>query len=72
MKIRIGDLVKLSNAWASSFGVSYGTVVDIRRGKVNNTHTHEAKVLMYNAGLGQFNQWIHIGRLDAVFPVGKL
>ena len=70
MNIQIGDLVKLNGIAAHSYGVSFGTVIE--RNKLEGVTGDEVKVMMYNAGLGQFTQWIHISRLERVTPVGRL
>jgi len=68
MNIQIGDLVKLNGIAQHACGTQFGTVI----GEDEINDSNEVKVMMYNAGLGQFTQWIHISRLERVTPVGRL
>tara|TARA_E500000331_G_scaffold298332_1_gene298092 strand:- start:2775 stop:2981 length:207 start_codon:yes stop_codon:yes gene_type:complete len=68
MNIQIGDLVKFSGVVIHQYGVQFGTVI----GDDEINDSNEVKVMMYNAGLGQFTQWIHVSLLERVTPVGRL
>jgi hypothetical protein len=82
MNIQIGDLVKLSGIVAHTYGVNFGTVIETTRlfpdpvgdrgSNQPDFPNDEVNVMMYNAGLGQFTQWIHISRLEKVTPVDRL
>lgn len=71
MKIKIGDLVKMSGIVAHTFGTQFGTVV---RGPLNiEDHGGEKwEVMMYRAGLGQYLGLVHTSYLEVIPPVERL
>jgi len=68
MNIQIGDLVKFSGIVTHQYGVQFGTVIE----SDDTTESGNFKVMMYNAGLGQFTEWIHQSLLERVTPVDKI
>ena len=68
MDIKVGDLVKIAS---SNFGAQFGVVIG------GATHAFpegdlKYKILMYNAGLGQYTDDVHSSYLEVITPVGRL